>query len=194
MQDQAKPNYYEILQLQTYAHPALVVAAYRVLSKLYHPDTARDQADPEKFRLLQEAYETLNDVQKRREYDQELRLKMPANAWGESSAYYGYRPEPEKRDPLWDSNPFGAAPDYTPPSAEELEFYENLYENYTTKKRPRAFLLITLYIVMMTGASVFGLLGIINLVDSQANHVAALFFFGLAITLLFLAQFEAYVS
>ena len=52
-----RPKYYEILQLQPFANPALVIASYRILSKLYHPDTAREQADPEKFRRAVEYYQ-----------------------------------------------------------------------------------------------------------------------------------------
>ena len=109
MKASTRPNYYEILQLQPFANPALVIAAYRILSKLYHPDTAKEEADLEKFRLLQEAYDVLNDPQKRRDYDSELRLNAAATADARPDTTtsdfqrYGYRPEPTQRDPLWES-------------------------------------------------------------------------------------------
>src|SRR5438105_7489864 len=123
MNASTKPNYYEILQLQPYANPALIIASYRILSKLYHPDTARDQADPEKFRLLQEAYDVLNDPKKRLDYDSELRLNASAEQREAAPGFYGYayRPDPPTRDPLWETST--GQPTYTP-TEEELRFYQ----------------------------------------------------------------------
>lgn len=43
--------------------------AYKLLSKAYHPDRSDDPEAPEKFRQVQEAYDTLSDPLKRRAYD-----------------------------------------------------------------------------------------------------------------------------
>ena len=188
MQEKTKPNYYEVLQLQPYANPALVIAAYRILSKLYHPDTAKEEANLEKFRLIQQAYETLSDPQKRKEYDQELRYTMP-NSGGFD--YAGFRPDEEVRDPMWETP---AQNEYTP-SPEDLEFYKNLYDYDLRGRRRRTILMIVIYIILMTAAVGFGLLGFFNVFSSEADSTTnAILCFCVAILLLVIAQVEAYYS
>src|SRR5437870_1603348 len=137
MDDRAKPNYYEILQLQPYANPALVVAAYRILSKLYHPDTARSEANLEKFRLIQEAYETLSDAHKRKEYDSELRFHTPGGFGG------GFQPEPEESN--WEDQPSAPAPDFATSTADPGA-YEDPYQDQQNQSRYRTLMLLGLYL------------------------------------------------
>lgn len=195
MKASTRPNYYEILQLQPFANPALVIAAYRILSKLYHPDTAKEEADLEKFRLLQEAYDVLNDPKKRREYDSELRLNE-ANAQRDAATdfqNYGYRPEPPQRDPLWESK-VASEPVYTP-TEEEMQFYQSLYQSPSKGTRRKTLALIVLYIFLMIGAMTLGLLGLFTLFSGDRDSVGygILFLVGAAF-LLILAQVEAYFS
>ncbi len=193
MREAVKPNYYEVLQLQPYANPALVLAAYRILSKLYHPDTAREQANIEDFRLLQLAYETLSDPQKRMEYDHELRMRTP-----DGDSFQGFensRPDPDFRDPAWESVYEDARGEYVPPSEEDLEFYKNLYNYNSGGKRFKAVFLIALFTVLMMVAIGFGILGFINAFDSeQKDPASAIIYFSLALLFLILAQVEAYYS
>ena len=44
--------------------------AYRKLSKKYHPDINKDPGAEDKYKEIQEAYETLSDEEKRANYDQ----------------------------------------------------------------------------------------------------------------------------
>lgn len=63
-------DFYSILGLSETANSEEIKKAYRSLSLKYHPD--RTQGDVEKLRIFQkvnEAYETLGDSDKRREYD-----------------------------------------------------------------------------------------------------------------------------
>lgn len=60
-------NHYTCLGLQRTATQEEIKAAYRRLALIHHPD--KPGGDAEKFRLLQQAYETLSDPAKRRAYD-----------------------------------------------------------------------------------------------------------------------------
>lgn len=64
-------DYYYFLGVKPDAPEEEIRKAYRKLSVKYHPD--KNPGDPyfeERFRQLQEAYETLNDAELRRNYDQ----------------------------------------------------------------------------------------------------------------------------
>jgi molecular chaperone DnaJ len=66
-----KRDYYEVLGLQKGASDEEIKKAYRKLAVKYHPDkNPGDKAAEEKFKELGEAYEVLNDQQKRAIYDQ----------------------------------------------------------------------------------------------------------------------------
>ena len=58
--------YYAILGVSSDATPAQIKAAYRDLVRLTHPDRG---GDPDAFILLNQAYETLRDPERREEYD-----------------------------------------------------------------------------------------------------------------------------
>lgn len=64
------PDYYKILQVDPHADPEVVKAAYKSLSKRYHPDTSG--SDGQMMKLINEAYEVLSDAQKRAHYDSVL--------------------------------------------------------------------------------------------------------------------------
>ena len=68
-------NYYDILQINKNAAPEIVEKAYKTLVRMYHPDLqegANKQEYEEKLKLINEAYETLSNEQKRKQYDLEL--------------------------------------------------------------------------------------------------------------------------
>lgn len=63
-------DYYEILGITEQANEEQIKQAYRRLAKKYHPDLNPDNPDAEaRFKDIVEAYETLGDIDKRREYD-----------------------------------------------------------------------------------------------------------------------------
>ncbi len=67
----SKRDYYDVLGVERNASEAELKKAYRRLAMKYHPD--RNQGDSEtenKFKEVKEAYEVLNDAQKRAAYDQ----------------------------------------------------------------------------------------------------------------------------
>ena len=63
-------NFYEILEVSETSSIDEIKKSYRRLSMLYHPD--KNKNNPEstsKFQKISEAYETLGDPEKKREYD-----------------------------------------------------------------------------------------------------------------------------
>jgi molecular chaperone DnaJ len=66
----AQRDYYEVLGLERSASGAEIASAYRKLAVKYHPDkNPGDQAAIERFKEAAEAFEVLNDPQKRGRYD-----------------------------------------------------------------------------------------------------------------------------
>jgi hypothetical protein len=66
--DVGATDYYELLQINPKAESATIHRVYRFLAARYHPDNP-ETGDPEKFLLLQDAFETLADPERRAEYD-----------------------------------------------------------------------------------------------------------------------------
>ncbi len=70
-----RPDYYQLLDATPQSTPQELKAAYYRLAKRYHPDyNAGDPAAEERFKLVAEAYRTLGVPERRREYDNWLRL------------------------------------------------------------------------------------------------------------------------
>lgn len=69
-------NYYEILEVDKNASQEIIEKAYKLLAKKYHPDL-RDGVEKkyaeEAFKIINEAYETLSNPEKRSEYDKTLK-------------------------------------------------------------------------------------------------------------------------
>lgn len=72
-------NYYDELEVSRNASQEVISRAYKVLAKKYHPDTTTEDKNiaEEKFKQISEAYETLSNEQKRKEYDRNLDISNP---------------------------------------------------------------------------------------------------------------------
>jgi len=80
-------DFYVVLGISRNANTDKIKRAYRKIVKQYHPDTSDVEQSPEKFHEVQEAYETLVDVQKRKQYDSELLTqKVPIRTAGVKEA------------------------------------------------------------------------------------------------------------
>jgi molecular chaperone DnaJ len=68
-----KPDYYRVLGVPRTASAASIKTAYRSLAMKYHPDrNPGDELAEEKFKLVNEAYATLGNADKRSNYDRVL--------------------------------------------------------------------------------------------------------------------------
>ena len=78
-----RKDYYKILGVEKDADDTQIKKAYRKLAIIWHPD--KNPGDPkaeEKFKDIQEAYETLSDSQKRARYDSGQDLIDPSEMFG----------------------------------------------------------------------------------------------------------------
>lgn len=83
-------EYYDRLGVDKNASQDEIKKAYRKLSKKYHPDLNHEPGAEDKYKEVQEAFETLGDEQKRAQYDQ----FGPAGAqggFGGQSGFGGYQ-------------------------------------------------------------------------------------------------------
>lgn len=69
MASRTKRDYYEVLGIAKNATDEQIKKAFRTLAKKYHPD-ANNDGDEKQFKEISEAYETLSNPEKRRQYDQ----------------------------------------------------------------------------------------------------------------------------
>ena len=68
-------NYYELLEIDSHASKEIIEKAFRVLAKKYHPDTQpqeKKQWAETKFKEINEAYEVLSNLERKKSYDEDL--------------------------------------------------------------------------------------------------------------------------
>ncbi len=66
----AKRDFYDVLGVSKTASIDEIKSAYRRMAKKHHPDVNKEAGNEEKFKEVNEAYQTLSDPQKRQAYDQ----------------------------------------------------------------------------------------------------------------------------
>lgn len=111
-----KKNFYKILGVNQKADPEKIKSAYRRAAKRFHPDVSPKNV--EKFKEVQEAYETLSDPEKKAVYDQKglekpnsnIRHDYPRYSAPISSSFNLFNDMDEflaRIEPSWSNNSFG---------------------------------------------------------------------------------------
>lgn len=81
-------DYYAILGIAKTASPDEIKKAYRKLAMKHHPDRGGDE---HKFKEINEAYDTLSDPEKRREYDNpQMRVNINGNPFGGAGNHFDF--------------------------------------------------------------------------------------------------------
>lgn len=89
-----KKNYYDILGVTPDSDNDEVKTSYRTLARKYHPDINKEAGSTDKFKDILEAYETLSDETKRKQYDMVNGFyKTPKNHFKNETSY---KTEPNK--------------------------------------------------------------------------------------------------
>jgi molecular chaperone DnaJ len=84
---------YDALGVDSGASQQEIKAKYYELAKRYHPDVAKDDPSAKKFLKIQEAYATLSDERKRKEYDN----SFSSRAYTTQSGNYQYSYRTQKK-------------------------------------------------------------------------------------------------
>ena len=68
-------NYYETLNVINFAEVEVIKASYKALSKKYHPDLNKG-INPDIMIKINNAYDVLSDINKKKQYDEELKIYL----------------------------------------------------------------------------------------------------------------------
>jgi hypothetical protein len=98
----AVPSHYEVLGIARDAKPAEVRRAYLALARRHHPDRAG--GDAARMRTINEAWATLGDPARRRQYDLVLRRPASGPSWTAGSTGGAPRAEPVEAMPDLDDD------------------------------------------------------------------------------------------
>ncbi len=96
-------DYYRVLQVHEEAEAEVVQAAYRTLSKKYHPDTNKEPGAEERMKQLNEAYAILSDDSLRSDYDRQ-RHSSKRSSTATTSAEPKPRPARKAKPKDWDKD------------------------------------------------------------------------------------------
>lgn len=116
-------NHYQILDVDTDADQSAIKAAYRKLSKRYHPDITGDPKG-HLFQLVNEAYETLSNETKRAAYDRSLA--------SDGSGYYHQEPERDETSAGASHSPSAGNSSDIPPARvnwNAMDWYQKDYDH-----------------------------------------------------------------
>jgi len=111
-------DYYEVLGVARDADPKAIKSAYRKLARKYHPDVSKEPGAEARFKEIGEAYEVLQDPEKRAAYDQ------LGNRWREGQEF---TPPPE-----WGAGfEFTSGGDSAADATDYSDFFSTLFGNFS---------------------------------------------------------------
>ena len=147
-------NLYEILGVQEEASTEDIKAAYRKLSRRYHPDMTGD-AEGHFFKMLAEAHEVLINPDKRAAYDRELQQQPAEEYYRERTYEDDYVPPPA-------ASPVAGVPAAPPIDWSEFGWKNKDFSHHKEKvvlPKPHVLQSTLLYIlagVILAGAALYG--------------------------------------
>ena len=101
-------NYYEVLGVDESSSADEIKKAYKTLAKKYHPDLNQGSKESEdKFKEVNEAYETLNDPQKKAQYDHMRKFGGNGGNFHAGFGGFGHENLDEMINNIFRSNGFG---------------------------------------------------------------------------------------
>jgi DnaJ-domain-containing protein 1 len=110
MSDTKTKDYYRILEVPRSATAQQINAAYRALALKYHPDTSHTASDTvAEFRHITEAYDTLSDPAKRRNYDRLVR-ETRSTPTGSSTLHHVFDSGQDPLIEVWGAHTAGSDP------------------------------------------------------------------------------------
>ena len=123
----SKRDYYEVLGVGRDATAEEIKKAYRKLARQYHPDANQEDPDTDtKFKEINEAYQVLNDPQKRTQYDRFGHMDTGANGFGsggfESGDYQGFGDMGDIFDMFFGGRGFGGTQRRGPQRGADLQY------------------------------------------------------------------------
>lgn len=118
----ASRDLYDILAVSRTATADEIRRAHRKLALQYHPDRNKSKDAPAKFAEIQEAYEVLSDADKRKQYDDFVRLGGSPGAFGSSGPTGGGGGGARPGAP--GQGPFGGGEAWT---ASDSETFESIF-------------------------------------------------------------------
>ena len=95
-------DYYEVLSVPRSAKADEIRRAHRKLAMQFHPDRNKEKSAAARFSEIQQAYEVLSDEEKRRKYDEFIRLGGSTDAFASGGAQPGHESGADR-------DPFGGA-------------------------------------------------------------------------------------
>jgi DnaJ-class molecular chaperone len=131
-------DYYSILNVPKDASQQDITKAYRKLALKYHPDRNRDNKveSEKKFKQINEAYQVLNDVNKRKQYD--YSSTSPPN----NNQYHSNQQSPQRSFSFTrhsNINTFNQQSDYNNMDGEDFsELFENLFGFINPQKQQKS--------------------------------------------------------
>jgi len=136
-------TYYDILGVKRTASPEEIKTAYRQAVKKYHPDhLAGDVQDSHLFNLIQQAYDTLSDPEKREDFDRSLDEALgekprsthtppppPRDTTTRPQSASSYAPFVDAPPPPYDNGRYITSEAYWASLREQPHFYNTTYWN-----------------------------------------------------------------